>query len=464
MGASRLGVMYMLDHLQRQQGKNYNPIELLETIATYNADASLAIWNFLRMVNPSVTIRVVSAKDKKTADEEGQKELAARYDIQYGDFGKDYGGGLDVLVDVLTLTMLVQGALAGELEISDDLKDVLDWCPVDPRVVMFDINPDTKHVIRYAWLGGNKVDLNPEQFRFLPLDPLVGDPRGRGPLLPALESTFFQVEVLRDLKAVAHMQGQPRIHFSVLEEVAEQHVPASLLAAGRENDKRVWMNGFLTDVADAYKTLQPDDALFTWDWVTSNPLQVGEAKIDLKSLVDVVEKQVITSLKHLPMLLGRIEGSGLAHGSIQWQIFAAGVESLRTKVQAIVSWWATQTLRIWGRPSIAIVEFPKIRSQDRKTEADAEALELASAFQMLAAGWVTNEELSQKFTGHAPAREPIMMPTPVATTPPAGTKPAKDVPDKPPKETPQPEQPTKKVEIQAVELAGAIHSDGNGRH
>lgn len=387
----------------------YNPIELLETITTYNPDASLAVWNFLRLINPGYELQVWKSADRKEPDEESLALLTARTDDQFGYYGRDYGGGLSALIDVLVFTLLTQGAMAGELELSSDLKDVLDWCPVDPRLIGFERDEETGHFNTVASVGGTDFPLFPQQFRYLPLDPSTENPYGRGPMLPALDSVFFQTEVLRDLKAVAHISGHPRMHFKILEEIAEQHVPAHLNAPGREADLRAWMDSWLSDIAEAYRELQADDAFFSWDWIDVKAISAGQATYDLKSLIGVVEKQVTASLKHLPILLGRLDSTGLAHGSVQWQIFAAGILALRRKVRTLTSWWATQTLRVWGRSAVAYVEFPPIRTQDRLREAQAGLIEAKVSQIHYQMGWADNDELAIQHTGHKAVRAPIVL-------------------------------------------------------
>jgi hypothetical protein len=389
----------------------------------YNPDTSLAVWNFLRLVNPECKFKVTHAGTQDVDDGAAQL-LKKRTDDCFGDYGRDYGGGLSAIVNVFILSLLMNGSIAGELDLSKNLKDVLDWCPVDPSLIQFKLISKTGHYAPTIWAGGSSIDLSKhdQQFRYIPLDPIVDDPTGRSPFLPTFESVFFQAEVLRDLKAAAHTQGQPRLHFKVLETIAEQNIPAHLNAPGQEEARRQWMDAWLDQVANAYKTLKPDDAFFTWDWVDAKGVSAGEGSFDPKALVEIVEKQVIASLKHLPILLGRIEGSGLAHGTVQWQIFAQTVMSLRRPVITLMSWLATQTLRIWGIPSVAILEFPPLRTQDRLREAQAETLEVQTALLMEMQGWVSQEENAMKFTGHLPVALPSA-PAPVKSASPGGGNP-----------------------------------------
>jgi hypothetical protein len=386
---------------------------MLETVATYNPDASHATWNFLRMINPGWSFKVTQAGDTTQSDPDGLAMLMERAGDDQAEFGRDYGGGLSALIDVLAFTLLTQGAIAGELELAQDLKDVLDWPPVNPRLITFK-RDEEEHFVPTVWITGMEKELPEAQFRYIPLDPTISDPYGRGPYLPLFESIFFQVEVLRDLKSVAHTQGHPRLHFTVMEEIARSNVPAYLAQPGEEETMRTWLDNYLSDLANVY------NAFFTWDWISVDGVSAGQGSFDAQALVAVVEQQVISSLKQLPVLLGRMEGSGLAHGTVQWQMYAQTVSALRRKVATLIGWWATQTLRIWGRPSVARLEFPSIRTQDRLREAQAERLELMNAVTMYVMGWESNDTLAQKFTGHEAVSDPLAIPLSVESFEEAG--------------------------------------------
>ena len=400
--------MTIMDMVSRRMGQKHDPIAMIELFRDYNPDASLAVWNFLRLVHPEHSIVAKLLPDQVEVDTDGLAMLRYRSDNLRGVYGRDYGGGLGQLIDVLTLTLISQGAIAGELEMSEDLTDVLDWCPVDPREITFFGTEDTGHVVPGIEKHNKFYPLPREQFRYIPLDPAISSPYGRGLFWSSLEAVFFQAEVLRDLKVVAHTAGHPRLHIKVLEEVVDQYMPARYRMPGQEDAARVWRDGVLSSLASEYSQIKADDAFITWDWVEPSGLDAGRPSFDLKSLIGVVETQVISSLKQLPILMGRIDGSGLAHGSVQWQIFALGVQALRTRVATLASWWATQTLRIWGRQSIGLVEFPTLRTQDRLREAQAQALEVQTAIMMYKMGWASNDELAEEHVGHAAIGEPMI--------------------------------------------------------
>lgn len=389
-----------------------SPINMIELFARYNPDVSQAIWNFLRMINPSHELEVKMISNPTKTDEEGLAILTRRANDLYGFYGRDYGGGLSVLMDVLAFSLLTQGAVAAELEINPQLNDVLDWCPVDPRYITIGKDPADGHLMYSVWSGGKQTPLLPEQFRYVPLDPSTLNPYGRSPLDPSLETVFFQTEVLRDIKAVAHAQGHPRFHITLVEEMVKKHIPARYLVPGQEENAQAWMNAYLNNLKAQYDSIEPDDALITYDTVQSSGLSAGQSTFNTESLIKIVEQQVISSVKQLPALLGRMDGSGLAHGTVQWQIFATTIESLRQPVAKIASWWATQTLRILGRQSVAEVEFPPIRVQDRVKEAQAEKMETETHVIWVTMGWESPDDAAMALTGHKAVELPKPLPEP----------------------------------------------------
>ena len=386
----------------RSLGNSRDVLQQIRHIRDYNPDAALAVWNTLRLANPGHSVHVYQQRPgpdgEPVVDKEGARiveDLAARV-------GSEYGGGLDTLVDVLNLTLMTQGAVAAELELSDNLREVLDYCPVDPRWIEFAVDDETGKVVPVVSSYGQVKRINVNQFRYIPLDPDVDDPHGRSPMWTTLEIIFFQQEVLRDLKAVMHNQGYPRIDVAVLEEIVVQNTPEHLKAPGREDEFRTWVDGFLSDLQTTYNGLHPDDTFIHWDWVKVGYVGAtnGTGSVDVARVIQVIDTQMVAALKQLPILLGRNEGATTTHATVQWQIYVAGIEALQRRTKRIVEWLHNTALRVYGRQSYARVEFDEIRKSDRKAEAEAERIETETLVTKVLAGWMDNDEAAVESVGH----------------------------------------------------------------
>jgi len=107
--------------IKRNHLHQCNVMETLSFIRDISPDASMAMWNFLRLAN--------NGHEMEVADTNGNPDepaldyinnLAARV-------GKLYGGGTDQLINVMLLTGYTQGAIALEVELDENLKDVRDF-------------------------------------------------------------------------------------------------------------------------------------------------------------------------------------------------------------------------------------------------------------------------------------------------------------------------------------------------
>ncbi|MEK6459165.1 phage minor head protein [Heyndrickxia faecalis] len=388
--------------IRREHLRSKNVMDSLKIIRDINPDASMAIWNFLRLSNQGHELECL--KPTGSPDKQGLdylNNLSARV-------GRLYGGGADQLINVLNLTGYTQGAIALEVELNEQLNDVVDFHAVDPATLDFRKNRETGEIeLVQKQLDGTYRVMNQNQVFYQPFDPDIGDPYGRSPILPVLQIVFFQVEVLKDLKAVAHHQGHARFDISVMEESILKNIPPQVAAQG-EDGVRSFVSKYIGDIEKAFKQLKPDDNFFHTDSVKVDMAGGTQGKsMDATALINVINQQVVTSLKQLPILLGRNEGTTETHGSIQWQIYVAGIESIQRGVKRIMERAYNVALQVQGRQSTARLTFNKIRTTDRQAEATAAATETNTLITQVNQGWVTNDEAAMQAVGHKAVSEPV---------------------------------------------------------
>lgn len=387
--------------IKRDQLRSKNVMDSLRLIRDINPDSSLAIWNFLRLSNQGHELECL--KPTGSPDKQGLdylNSLAKRV-------GKLYGGGVDQLINVLNLTGYTQGALALEVELNEKLNDVVEFHVVDPSTLDFRKNKDTDEIelVQRQSNGTYKV-LNQEQVFYFPIDPDIGDPHGRSPILPILQIVFFQVEVLRDIKAVAHHQGHARFDVSVAEEVIIKNIPPEIKAQGSQAIIE-FANNFVSSVEEKFRSLKPDDNFFHPDFIKVDMVGGTNGKsMDVTKIIDVINQQVVSALKQLPILLGRNEGSTETHGTIQWQIYVAGIESIQRGTKRLLERAYNLALQVQGKQSRARLTFDKLRTTDRLKEAQAEEVETRTKVVHVQQGWIDNNEAANEMVGHDAVGEP----------------------------------------------------------
>lgn len=400
---------YFGERIQRPYYRNKAVIENLKVIRDLNPDASLAIWNFLRLANTNWLLQAVKGIDAKGAPIVDEV-ITPRLQEAFENIAQEYGGGLDVFIDIAHLTLLTQGAVATEVELTDNLKEVVDVHLVDPAIIDFRRDKETGKLIHcYRDVSGKLVDLNPNQFFYLPLDPEVGEVSGRSPILSALQTVFFQVELLKDLKAVVHNQGHPRIDVEVLEKVVMENAPAHLKIPGKEEELAAWISGQLISLQNAYDNLKPDDAFIHFDNVKINFISPGQG-MDFGKIDNILSTQICSALKQLPLFLGRNIGVTETHGTVQYKIFVHGIESLQKRVEKLIERCGDVFLRAWGSQGYVDFEFERIITEDKYREAQAELIGNKARQIAVWMGWISNDEAAQEGYGHDAVGEPQIPP------------------------------------------------------
>lgn len=387
--------------IKRRDYKSIQVMENLRIIRDLNPDASMAIWNFLRLANTGheVDARTPNGKPEKRSTEI-LEEVSRRV-------GRLYGGGLDQLINVLLLTAFTQGAIALEVELTEDISDIVDFHAVDPSTLDFMRNKETGKVelVQKQDDGSYKV-LNQETVFYYPIDPDIEDPHGRSPILPILQIIFFQIQVLKDLQKVIHHQGYDRFDIKVIEEAIIENLPDHI-KRGDPEDIRQYVTNYIGEIQRQMEELEPDDDFYHTSSVEIAAVGVNKnVSLSAQGVIDIINQQIVTALKQLPILLGRNEGTTETHGTVQWQIYVAGIQSIQRGIKRLLEKAFNVVLQINGRQRTAHIKFNEIRTTDRQSDAQAEKTETETKILQVKQGWIDNDEASNEMVGHDAVAEP----------------------------------------------------------
>lgn len=398
---------------KRPLGREEQTIAALRMLRDLDPMASHAVWNYLRMVNPGHDLRTyVFALDGSETKEEGPAQTYL--DIVARRVGREYGGGLDKVHNVLALSLITTGAVCAEVAPTEDLDDVEDWYPIDPTLISFRRDDDGNLFMGQRFRDGTFKLLNPNQVFYSPLDPDTDDPYGRPPLLPALGSVLAKGQMINDLRAVAHNQGYPRLDVKINWEAIINAAPPSLREPGREAELKDWTEEVLASIVTDYESLNVDDTFVHYDWVDIAMVggAAGVGAFDFSALEKILSRQVNSALKTLPILLGINDTTSETHGSIQWQIQVQGVAALQREIKRTIEKLANTSLEIKGLQAHAKIEYQKIRTVDRLFEAQADFFETRTVQLQEMMGWRSHDEASELITNHAAAGPIIDTKTP----------------------------------------------------
>jgi hypothetical protein len=406
--------------------------EMIRRMRDYNPDVSKAVENFVTLSNPGYTLNVyfagrTDADGAPVADPEGQRivqNFAARMFGEYSGAWDDIAGtknsnypGLDSYIAMCHLMVGTVGAFAAEVELSDGLDNVNDVFPVDPTIIDFE---EIGGRIMAGIRTGGFTPLDPMRFRYIGKDPDVNAPWGRSPLLAVLDVVFFQQEFMRELKAIAHQVNAPRLLVKVIEEKAInalKNTRPDLMAAGREAERQEFLDAILGDIRDVIENLEVDDAFIVYDSVEAEYIHPTGTAIPVKDIMSVIDREVVSATKQLPILLGRNEGATTTHATVQWQVYIEQLKSFQRISSAFVSWVLNLLLRVNGRQSYVHFEYKKHKTSDETADATALATKVNAFGMMVDRGWISDDEAAIALTGHKangtprPAPEPQPAPT-----------------------------------------------------
>lgn len=374
--------------------------QIMEVLPEISPDVSKALWNTLRLCNPGWDNDFVKVykMDGETIDKNATDALK----LFISGVNRQWGG-INNVIDQYFSSAFLEGAVASELVLSEDLKQPLDLFSVDCWTIYFqrDVNQELVPFQQQIVIknGGQPfVRLNTSTFCYIPLDPRVDDPYGRVPASAALQETYFLMRMLDDLGQVIHNQAWPRTDATIIEESIRNNMPPQY--KGDKNKENKFVNKMIGDITAVLEQLKPDDVFVHTESLTFNKNGAVEATLpDIKTIVDVLRMQVIVGLKQLPILMGLTDSSTEAKGTVEYEIYVAGIKSLQRKVENVLENHFMTALNVLGFQSIVEVEFPDIKASNRLIDAQSESLEIENAATMRDQGWMTQDEASIIITG-----------------------------------------------------------------
>jgi len=404
--------------------------QMLALLPDLVPEVGKAVWNFLRTAAPD-KCQFQALTLNKEEDPAGQAIL----DDLVGGVNAQWGGITAVMTQLL-LSGYLQGAATCEAAPTKTLKDLDDLYVVNPDSIFFERDAEQRLVPyqRQFWWGmqapaqaggymssaispvlqmGPFRRMNEETFFYNPVDPYVDDPYGRAPAAPALQVVFGLVQVLRDLGAVVHHQGWPKIDISLVWELMAQTIPQEI----RDNEarKQQWLTAQMDGVIQAYNSMAPEDAFVHMDYVnvSSEKVAAGAKLFDAATVVHVFRIELIEALKSLPIFHSEHVGSTETYGSIEFEIYATSVGTIRSVASTPACRALQVGLQLRGHQGLVVADWPAVRTTQRLADAQAEGQEIVNAVNKRDQGFITQNDASREITGSdAVAPAPVAVPAP----------------------------------------------------
>lgn len=378
--------------------------DLVQMMADLSPEVSGTLWHFVRFCNPGWEARAT-----RPGTEEQDTAAQARLDEFLGRLGELYGA-VDVVWNGMFMTAFLRGAMFVELVADKSGRRPVDLVVVDPHAAEFRERDDPARG-RVWQLGqmddGNRfIPLDVPTVSYVPVDPAPGGPPyGRSLVTPAIFSALFLLSLLHDLRRVVAQQGYPRLDLEVQLEQLQNSMPDE--AAADPEQARLWVEAVITEIANMYGRLEPDDAYVHTDVVKVNrPVGAVDASSlgAVDSLIRAVERMAIRGLKTMPLLMGSNEAVSETHANRQWEIHVAGIKAVQHLAEQMIERLLTLALQMQGLRAMVTFRFAELRASEEFRDAQTMAARIANARDKYMLGWISQDEAALEIVGHAPDR------------------------------------------------------------
>lgn len=382
--------------LQKELRSIPDEANAIEFITKKTPDASMSLWNFLRLSNQGHQMKFYSLDNKEVSISEIEEE--------WREFAKRINGisnsGLDGLIDIFHKNGITFGNQMCEVEVSKDRKEIVDVYPIDPRTVHWEWEERNgkKVVVPYQYSGTKKNDLSKGNFFYVPLDPDSNDPKGTLIFAPALQAVDSQLQTFNDVHAVLHHQGYARDFYSINLERALQRCPP----ATRNDPKKFaeWLVDNQMQIQSQLQNMNPDSDIVAYDDVSRDRGQGGTTRsVDFRAINELTDVQMNNGLKQLSTFTNRHNGKTETYSSVEMKIFVQGIMSLQRGSKRLVESIATLWLRIKGIQAIPVFTHNVVdwQSELDKEEVATSKLNRYAVAQLMR--WIDGDTAAQEVMG-----------------------------------------------------------------
>lgn len=395
-----------------------NPLQVLCMLPDVMPEVGKAVWNGLRLGCGQNSVRLKAMKPSKNGMDvmeapdgtEAIKELWRNLPAEVG--------SLEGALTQNFLMVMFSGMCAVEAVPGARNKGIAEVWPIDTLTLRFKRNVDTKHVDLWqrlrvwgyhkdldakAW--GGYIPLPMDRVFWKSMDGFPDDPYGRAPMAPALNVVLDMIAFMKDLLLAWHRVGTPRwdVGFDY-----EMHARIAREQMGLTDKQQIekYIEDEFNYTVELFNSLEADDTFFHDIKSEVKANGSGGAWPNIDQVYNILRWRMIMALKEMPTLMGVVEGNTETWSSVDWQIYAKGLEA-EVAVAADPLVRASQLhLQLLGMPYIVEATYEPVRANQRMVDAQSEQLETQNEAYKRDQGWQTQDEASIAITGSAAVKEP----------------------------------------------------------
>lgn len=385
------------------------PAAALRKLARVNGNVGSSVFSFVEIAKSGYRIRgyTTNTQDFNYQAVEAAKSVLSMMDTVYN-YQRGYADvlTLDALVEVLLREAALTSFVGTEL-VLDKARMPERLISIPHETIIWKSRGDgTKYPVQQGLItGGEEVELDTatvwtaevhkDQMRAY-VTPM---------LEPAIDSATYYQEFVEDMRRSVRQGGHSRL---VITLNAEMVIAAAPDEAKNDPAKmKAFMESQLSAVENVVKSMEPEDALVTYDSVDADLKQAKSVKKDYTELLTAISGMLATSLKSHPSILGlRLQGSQ-SLSNTESMVFLKIAKAIQRPVADVLSRALTLAVRLLGVDAYIKFEFNPINLRPEDELEAYRTMRQDRLLQLLSLGFLSDDEAAEELgTGKRPANAP----------------------------------------------------------
>ena len=366
--------------------------EAIRILAKENGIFSTAIFNMVQVAMSGFTVTGFVNGTNEFSSEGTQLGQTIIENISVlSDYTRGFAKkrGLDSVVQTMLREVVITGGVAAEL-VLDKARYPDRIQPVDYAGLKWKSDGKGSRYPAQTGSGGDDVILNVPTFSAESLHQETNTSYATSMLRAALGATFDVDEFNADAKKALFRVGHSRLVATLDAEMIRATAPPEI--AKDPKKLAAYMATVKTDVETALETIEPDDAVVSFNSVTFDTSDIGGVKSDYTPLMAQYNNNMATATKTPPSILG-IRGAGSQSVSnTESLIFLKTCKSLQVPVEAVMSRLMTLAARLYGAEVYLKFKFNDIDIRPQAELQSFRTMRETSIYQQLSWGMITDEQ------------------------------------------------------------------------
>ena len=388
----------------------YEPARALMVLADTVPEVSKSVWNSLRLGcgKDAVVIRAMKKGKDGISIEEAPDGTDALKQL-YASLPREVGTFTDALRQNFLMVdftgMCAVEAVPGprntgvkEIWPLDTLTLKFKRDKVDKRLYLWQKVQASKDVPRTKRVYNGYQQLPPDRVFWSSLDGFPDNPYGRAPKAAVLMPVFEIMAFIKDLLLAWHRVGTPKWDIGFDYEMWAMIARDQLGLADKEEITKYIEEQF-DEAIRKFESLQADDAFFHDVKSKVSVNGSGGAWPNINDPWGLLRWRLMMALHEMPTMMGVVEGSTETWSSVDWQVYAKGMESQVEKAATPLLGAGQLHLQLLGMPYTVDAEYAPIRANQRMVDAQSEQLEIDNEIKKELAGYQSHDEGSIHITG-----------------------------------------------------------------